>query len=323
MINFIPPLFVKPILYIGLVVVLKNVFYILYGLLNYIKCKIFAKKLRSFGDTVIITGCTDGIGKSLAYSLINENVNLLLISRNEDALKNMKNDLLERNKDYKGHIDYVTFDYNENNFSSYKTIQDKVENLDVGILINNVGVSYPHPLYFHEMDIQLIEQLVNVNLLSSYYMTKLVLPGMMRKKEGLILYTSSGAATLQSAPLYTIYASVKEAICSFANSLSAELKEHNIQVQCHVPLFIVTKLSKVRKSSLFVPTADVYAESAIKKMKEGNIIPCNVITSPYLFHKIQIYLYKTIPKFLFDTMSMITLKSVRQRALKKKIRKEN
>lgn len=106
--------------------------------------------MKSYGDTVIITGCTDGIGKSLTYSLIKHDVNLLLISRNEKELKNIKVDLLERNKNYKGRIECITFDYNENNFSSYKTIQEKIQKFDVGILINNVGVSYPHPLVFRE-----------------------------------------------------------------------------------------------------------------------------------------------------------------------------
>ncbi|EDL45393.1 steroid dehydrogenase kik-i, putative [Plasmodium vivax] len=317
MINYIPPLFVKPLLYIGLVVFLKHALCLVYWLLNCLKCKVFARRLGSYGDTVIITGCTDGIGKSLAYSLISENVNLFLISRNEDALKSMKEDLLQKNRSYKGQIDYAAFDYNANSFTSYRGIQEKIEKLDVGILINNVGASYPHPLYFHEMDVHLVEQLVNVNLLSSYYMTKLVLPGMMRKKKGLILYTSSGAATLQSSPLYAVYASVKEAICSFANSLSVELKEQNIQVQCHVPLFIVTKLSKIRKPSAFVPTADAYAKSAIKRMKQGNSTFSSVISSPYVLHRVQTCLYNAVPKLLFDTMSFMTLKAVRQRALKK------
>ncbi|KJP84888.1 hypothetical protein AK88_05481 [Plasmodium fragile] len=321
MINFIPALLVKPLLYIGLFVVLKHAVYLVYWVLNCLKCQVFAKRLRSYGETVIITGCTDGIGKSLAYLLISENVNLFLISRNEDALKSIKQDLLLRNRNYKGQIDYAAFDYNANSFTSYRSIQEKIEKLDVGILINNVGVSYPHPLYFHEMDIHLIEQLVNVNLLSSYYMTKLVLPGMIRKKKGLILYTSSGAATLQSSPLYTVYASVKEAICSFANSLSVELREQNIEVQCHVPLFIVTKLSKIKKPSAFVPTADAYAKSAIKKMKQGNSTCSSVISSPYFLHRVQISLYNAMPKLLFDTMSFMTLKSVRQRALKKNVRK--
>ncbi|KOB60092.1 hypothetical protein PFHG_01855 [Plasmodium falciparum HB3] len=316
--------YMRFIFFIGLLVILKNILYFFFWLFNYVrtnffivKSKIVLKNLKSYGDTIIITGCTDGIGKSLTYSLINQNVNLLLISRNESELKNMKRDLLEKNKNYKGTIEYITFDYNANDFNTYKIIEAKIRSMDIGILINNVGVSYPYPLYFHEMEPQLIEQLVNVNLLSSYYMTKLVLPNMIKKKKGLILYTSSGVTSLKSCPLYTIYGSVKDAICSFANSLSVELKEYNIQVQCHVPLFIVTKLSKIKNPGIFVPTSDIYAKCAIQKMREGNVFSYNVISSPYLFHKLQIFFYNCFPKVIFDIVTLEFLKIVRLRALKK------
>ncbi|SBT32470.1 steroid dehydrogenase, putative [Plasmodium ovale wallikeri] len=295
-----------------------------------LKSKLFLNNLKSYGETVLITGCTDGIGKSLAYALIKHGVNLLLISRNEKELKNIKKDLLEKNKNFKGTIDYISFDYNEHNFSSYKSLQDKVQKHDIGVLINNVGISYPHPLvrglcmcvcvcvYTHVY--ALLNSCVYARVYTHAYgcvRRFIVLPRngnpadraaskreshvvvlydkiiMIKKKKGLILYTSSGVTALQSSPLYAIYASVKDGICSFANSLSVgiskgaftraspraccthfvELREHNIQVQCHVPLFIVTKLSKIRKPSLFVPTSDVYAQSVIQKMKEGNILP--------------------------------------------------
>lgn len=43
---------------------------------------------------------------------------------------------------------------------------------------------------------------------------------MIKKRRGLILYTSSGVTALQASPLYTVYASVKDGVCSFANSLN-------------------------------------------------------------------------------------------------------
>lgn len=171
--------------------------------------------------------------------------------------------------------------------------------------------------FYDEMDDELVSQLVNVNLLSSYFMTKLVLPGMKEKKKGLILFVSTGSSVIKSCPLLTIYASVKSAINSFATSLSVELRPYKINVHCHVPLFVTTKLSKIKRTSLFVPSPEVYAKSALKQIKRGNIICTNVISSPYCYHKIQTFLFNLAPKFLCDSLTLQLHKKLRALALRK------
>uniref|UniRef100_A0A8C9LL90 17beta-estradiol 17-dehydrogenase n=1 Tax=Piliocolobus tephrosceles TaxID=591936 RepID=A0A8C9LL90_9PRIM len=145
MISPLPSCFEKFICCVGLVVFLKYSLCFICCTLNYIKSKVCLKNIKSYGKTVIVTGCTDGIGKALLYEFIKHDVDLLLISRNESELKNVKKDLIEKNKNFKGSIDYIVFDYNENNFASYKKIEAKIQNIDVGILVNNVGLSYPYP----------------------------------------------------------------------------------------------------------------------------------------------------------------------------------
>lgn len=110
------------------------------------RCLVFSKKLKHYGKTAIVTGCTSGIGRAMTYELIKEGVDLLLISRNEEELSKLKNDLLEKNSKFKGVIETVTFDFNTSDFSSYKKIQEKIKSMDIGVLINNVGQSYPNPL---------------------------------------------------------------------------------------------------------------------------------------------------------------------------------
>jgi 17beta-estradiol 17-dehydrogenase / very-long-chain 3-oxoacyl-CoA reductase len=62
----------------------------------------------------------------------------------------------------------------------------------VGVLVNNVGISYPYTQYFHELDDERVEQLMTLNVHSTTWMTRIVLPGMISRKRGSIVNIGSG-----------------------------------------------------------------------------------------------------------------------------------
>lgn len=55
--------------------------------LSYFSFNASEKKLSSFGKWAIITGASDGIGKAIAKEMVNEDLNLILIGRNEEKLQ--------------------------------------------------------------------------------------------------------------------------------------------------------------------------------------------------------------------------------------------
>lgn len=310
--------FMNKFLYtLGCMVVLKYIYNFLLWIIFYIRSLTTERKLSEYGKTAIITGCTSGIGRGITYRILKENVNLLLVSRNEQELIKLKQDLLDKNPDYKGVIDYCVFNFSTSDFETYKIIEEKIKNLDIGILINNVGISYDHPMYYQELSPSMISDLVNINLLSSYFMTKLVLPYMQKQKRGLIIFVSTGASILDSCPLLTVYASVKNAINSFAKSLSVELRNDGIHVQCQAPLFVTTKLSKIKKASLTVPNPDTYAIEAVRKMKEASFFSSSPICSPFPMHNIQLFICNLIPRCIFEPIILFTHNKIRNIAKKK------
>ena len=92
----------------------------------------------------------------------------------------------------------------------YAAIQSLVDQLEVGILVNNVGVSYPYAMYLHEMDDELVQSIISVNIDPLTRLTKMVIPGMVKRKRGAIVNIGSGAASvIPSDPLYSVYAGTK------------------------------------------------------------------------------------------------------------------
>lgn len=110
----------------------------------------------------------------------------------------------------------------------YDTIQQKIKGLDIGILVNNVGMGYPGPLHFHELANRdnFLWDIIACNVISISFMTKQVINGMLKKKSGLILNISSIAGTI---PLpVCLYSSSKVRIYMTLKTPLAHLTTMNI-----------------------------------------------------------------------------------------------
>ena len=114
---------------------------------------------------------------------------------------------------------------------------------NVGVLVNNVGMSYPFPKYFTELSDEEMHALIELNIASTVGMTRAVLPRMLNRKRGAIVNMSSGAAAAPTA-LLAGYSGVKGFVLKFSESLHEELADKGIHVQCQIPLLVATKVSQ-------------------------------------------------------------------------------
>ena len=92
-------------------------------------------------------------------------------------------------------------------------------------------------------------------------------------------------------------------------SMNVEMAPKGIHVQCQVPLMVATKLAKIRKASLTVPSPATYAKAGVRA------IGYDAVVSPYWAHKIQLFFLSAIPGSASIVFGMH--KSLRARALKK------
>ncbi|KAL8471185.1 hypothetical protein ACS0TY_028131 [Phlomoides rotata] len=221
------------------------------------------KNLKKYGSWALITGPTDGIGKAFAFQLARKGLNLVLVGRNPDKLKDVSESIKSNSRSTE--IRTVVVDFSGDLDDGISRIKETIEGIDVGLLINNVGVSYPYARFFHEVDDKLLNDLIKVNVVGTTKVTQAVLPGMLKRKKGAIVNIGSGAAMVIPAdPLYSVYAATKAYVDQFSRCLYVEYKKSGIDVQCQVPLYVATKMASIKRSSFFVPSTDGYARAALR-----------------------------------------------------------
>lgn len=205
-------------------------------------------------------------------------------------------------------------DFGNFNEDAQAKVKQATKGLDVGVLINNVGQSYDFPMYFDELSDEHVHALVNLNVTSTLYMTRLLLPSMVAKSRGAVVNLAS-AASRNPSPLLSLYSGAKSFVELFSQSLDAEYKGRGIRVQVQTPLFVATKLAKIRKASLTVPSPAGYAKAAVRFIGYEDSV------SPYWSHAFQLYLMSCMPKSLLSIIVLNMHAGLRKRGLKKKVQK--
>uniref|UniRef100_A0A3Q7GHQ6 Uncharacterized protein n=1 Tax=Solanum lycopersicum TaxID=4081 RepID=A0A3Q7GHQ6_SOLLC len=201
------PLFVLLLSFIGFITFLKNfIIFLKWIFITFLRTP--KNLVQSYGSWALITGSTDGIGKAFAFQLAQKGLNLILVARNLNKLQQVSSEIKTQNPNIKVKIIVVDF-----SFDVTKGIQEMkkgIEGLDIGVLINNVGVTYPRAMFFHEVDENIWKNIVKVNLEGTTLVTAAVLPSMIGRKKGAIVNIGSGASiVVPSHPLFSIYAATK------------------------------------------------------------------------------------------------------------------
>lgn len=248
-----------------------------------------AKNLEKLGKWAIVTGATDGIGKAYAVAFAKRGLSVVLISRSESKLRDVQAEILSIVP--KAVIQYVVCDFSKLDAASKQTLRGTLEKLDIGILVNNVGLGYLYPRFFHELPDEEVRDLIALNVESTVWMTHVILPGMLERRRGAVINLSSGSA-LYTLPLLAEYSGAKSFVEKFSRALNAEYRNQGVTCQCQVPFYVATKLAKLRRS-LLVPTPAEYVARAINWIGYPD-----AVVQPFWLHAIQGYVLSVLPDYL-------------------------
>jgi len=260
---------------------------------------------KEYGEWAVVTGATDGIGKAMATAMSKQGMKVLLISRNQERL-----DLAKAEMQGDGH-ETLVIDYSNFDSSARQKVKQAIEKKKVGVLVNNVGISYDHACLFNDLDDSEIPQINALNIESTVWMTKLVLPGMVERKKGAVVNMSSAAGYSLNSAFYAQYSGVKAFIYAFTNTLHSEYKGKGIHFQCQYPSLVASKLSKVRNASFGIPSADHYGKIAVRCIGYERHL------SPFWYHWAQLAVLKVLPETLQDQLMWSMHLPLNKRWLKK------
>lgn len=189
------------------------------------------------GKKALITGGGKGIGRALAVALAQEGVDIALMGRSAGSLEEVAKELTGMGVK----AAYATADVSDMNAVNTAVTHLTKELGDIDILINNAGIAAFGG--FLELEPAQWEQIIQVNLMGVYYVTRAILPGMIARKTGDIINISSTAGQ-RGAPLTSAYSASKFGLLGLTESLMLEVRKHNIRVSALTPSTIATDMAK-------------------------------------------------------------------------------
>jgi len=261
----------------------------------------------------VVTGSTDGIGKAYAFELAKKGLDIVLISRSADKLKAVAKEIKEKTPNTQ--VKCIAFDFTNASLADYQsTIFSELDQLEVGVLVNNVGLSYEYPERLDRIEggLQRVADITIINTVPTTVLSAHVLAQMAQRQRGVVINVASSAA-YHTLFYWAIYSATKKYVCWLSSILRKEYATLGITVQTVCPMMVATKMSKVRKTSFFTPGPEQFVKAAIRSI--GHVDE----TTGCLPHQIQAELFfGLIPDFVLNKLSTDHSLQTRGRALKKK-----
>ena len=187
--------------------------------------------MRLKDKVAIVTGASSDIGAAIVKRFVEEGAHVVLVGRRIDALKKTSSAIKNGDKQT------VTIPCDITDESQVIQTVDQVFSHygRVDILVNNAA-TINDPIHFHEMSDSAWTNLIDINMVGTFKMTKAVLNKMLDKKSGSIINIGSISSERAIPKVHlTVYCATKAAINMFTKGIAVEYARKNIRCNCINP----------------------------------------------------------------------------------------
>jgi len=186
------------------------------------------------GRSALLTGASGGIGSAIAKALHAQGAELILNGTRLVELENLAAQLGDRALVLKGDLNKT------NSINDLAEEAEKMSDNGIDILINNAGITRDNLLV--RLSDQDLMDVINLNLVAGFHLTRKILRGMMKRKWGRIIGISSVVGITGNAG-QTNYAAAKAGMIGFSKALAQEVASRGITVNSIAPGFIKTPMT--------------------------------------------------------------------------------
>ncbi|XP_049642733.1 inactive hydroxysteroid dehydrogenase-like protein 1 [Suncus etruscus] len=261
--------------------------------------------IKQYGRWAVVSGATDGIGRAYAEELADRGLNIILVSRNREKLQAVAQAIADT---YHVETDILVANFSQGR-EIYGPIREALQDRDVGVLVNNVGVFYPCPQPFAQLSEDGLWDIININMAAASALVHMILPGMVARGRGAVVTISSGSCC-KPTPQLAAYSASKAYLDHFSRALQYEYSSKGIFVQSLIPFYVATGSPDgfLHKCSWLAPSPKVYAHHAVATLGISKR------TTGYWSHSIQFLFAQYMPEWLWVWGANFLLRSFRKEA---------
>jgi NAD(P)-dependent dehydrogenase (short-subunit alcohol dehydrogenase family) len=215
------------------------------------------------GETALITGGGTGLGLGMAKCLANAGAKVVLVGRREDELKKAVATIGAQ-------ASFVAHDITQlNRASELVAAAEEAAGTPISILVNNAGIHLKKPAV--ETKPEEFQSVLTTHVCAAQALTTAVLPGMLARGHGNILFTAS-MASLFGIPLVIAYSAAKSAYVGMVRTLATEVSGRGVRVNAVAPGWIESPMLRKALDSDPARSAKILSRTPMGKFGEPDDI---------------------------------------------------